>query len=302
MKVDWYRLECFRVAGKLEHLSKAAGALGTSQPAVSRAIRQLEEQLGVLLFDRVGRSVRLTRNGHLLLEKIDKAYRDIEGIQTAIQDAGRTGNRPTHVGFMRSLGVRVVPQLVREYRSSYPRAQFEFLTSGGSAIYDLLESGDLDLILVAAPKERSSITWRKLFDQRMVAIASLDNPLARRTSVTIADLEHQPIVTFKNTHVMRPLTERIFEEAGIRPKISFEADDSSSIPGFVAAGLGVAIVAHDGEFPRDVVVLPTEGPLLVRPVGLAWIGDRFMSQGVKAFRDFTLRHAPRLFPEEKIGL
>jgi DNA-binding transcriptional LysR family regulator len=295
MKVDWYQLECFRIAGKLEHLSKAAKALGTSQPAVSRAIGKLEEHLGVLLFDRVGRSVRLTEPGYLLLQKVEKAHREIEGMQIALLDSARAESRPTRIGFMRSLGARVVPQLVRAYRSSQPHAAFNFITNSGSAIADLLEGADLDLVFMAEPNDRPSITWRKLFDQRLVAIAPADSPLARKKMVSIRDLADQPIVTFKRPHVMRMLTEKIFEEAGIRPQVAFEGDDSGSIPGFVAAGLGVAIVAQDSEFPRDIVILSTNGPLYVRQVGLAWIGDRFMSPSVREFREFTLRNAPIYF-------
>jgi DNA-binding transcriptional LysR family regulator len=297
VKVDWYQLECFRVAGKLEHLSNAAKVLGTSQPAVSRAIGKLEERLGVSLFDRVGRSVRLTEQGYLLLQKVEKAHREIEGVQIALLESARAESRPTRIGFMRSLSVRVVPQLVSAYKSSQPHAQFNFVANNGSAIADLLESADLDLVFMAEPSDRPSITWKKLFDQRLVAIAPAASPLARKKLVSLRDLADQPIVTFKRPHVMRTLTERIFEEAGIQPQVAFEGDDSGSIPGFVAAGLGVAIVAQDAEFPRDIVILPTDGPLHVRQVGLAWIGDRFMAPSVREFREFTLRNAPTYFSQ-----
>jgi len=294
MDVDWYRLECFRVAGRLEHLSKAAIALRTSQPAVSRAIGKLEEQLGVLLFDRIGRSVKLTEHGRLLLQKMEKAHREVEGAQRLIRESGQADNRPTRVGFMRSLSARVIPRLVRAYRTSHPQAQFSFVTNSGSAIADLLESGELDLILIAAPKERPSLTWKKVFDQRLIAIAPLNSPLEKAGPIGIKELAEQPFVTFKSSHVMRTLIDQIFESAGVVPKVTFEGDDSSSIPGFVAAGLGVAILAHDSEFPKDVVILPTNGPLFVRPVGLAWVNGSFMPEGVRNFRDFVLRNGPSL--------
>ena len=295
MKVDWYQLECFRIAGKLEHLSKAAKVLGTSQPAVSRAVGKLEERLGVLLFDRVGRSVRLTEQGDLLLQKVEKAHREIEGAQIALLNSAQAESRPTRIGLMRSLSVRVVPQLVHAYKSVKPHAQFNFATNNGTVIADLLESGDLDLVFMAETHDRPAITWRKLFDQRLVAIAPAASPLAKKKMVSVRDLVDQPIVTFKRPHVMRILTEKIFEEAGVQPQVAFEGDDSGSIPGFVGAGLGIAIVAQDSEFPSDIAILSTNGPLYVRRVGVAWMGERFMSPGAKEFLEFTLRNAPKYF-------
>ncbi len=137
MPVNWYYLECFRLAGRLEHFSKAAKALHTSQPAVSRAIGRLEEQLGVLLFERTGRSVQLTEHGRLLLARMDKAHRDLEDAQSAIMEMGRTKSRPIRIGFMRSLASRIIPRLVTTYRELFADAQFRFvqhhLAAGGSS-------------------------------------------------------------------------------------------------------------------------------------------------------------------------
>jgi DNA-binding transcriptional LysR family regulator len=297
MSVNWYYLECFRLAGRLEHFSKAAKALHTSQPAISRAVGRLEEQLGVLLFERTGRSVRLTEHGRLLLNRMDKAYREIEDAQNAIMEMGRTVSRPIRIGFMRSLASRIIPQLVSYYREQFAHAQFRFVSSITSPLVDLLEADELDLIFSSAPQDRPSIKWSKLYDQRFFAIGPHDSPLLRGGAIGVRDLANHPLITFRKSHSMRAIIEGIFESAGATPNVVLEAEDSNGIPGFVAAGLGIAILAQDGEFPKDVALLPTNGPLHTRPVGLAWAAGRLAPDTVKSFQEFTLRRGPQIVSE-----
>ena len=297
MSVNWYYLECFRLAGRLEHFSKAAKALHTSQPAISRAVSRLEEQLGVLLFERTGRSVRLTEQGRLLLARMDKAHRELEDAQNAIMEMGRTKSRPIRIGFMRSLASRIIPQLVSSYREQYGDAQFRFVSSITSPLVDLLEADELDLIFSSAPQDHPSVRWSKLYDQRFFAIGPRDSALLREDVIDVRDLANHPLITFRKTHSMRAIIEGIFENAGVSPHVVLEAEDSNGIPGFVAAGLGVAILAQDGEFPKDVALLPTNGPLHTRPVGLAWAGDRPIPETVKSFQEFTLRRGPQIMSE-----
>ncbi len=294
MPVNWYYLECFRLAGRLEHFSKAAAALHTSQPAISRAVGRLEEQLGVLLFERTGRSVRLTEHGRLLLNKMDRAHRELEDAQNAIKEMGRTNSRPIRIGFMRSLAGRIIPQLVSSFRELHPDAQFRFVSSIASPLVGLLEADELDLIFSSAPQERPSIKWSKLYDQRFFAIGPRDSPLLKAGSVGVRELANHPLITFRKTHSMRTIIEGIFENAGVTPNVALEAEDSNGIPGFVAAGLGVAILAQDGEFPKDVALLPTNGPLHTRPVGLAWASGKPLPGVVKSFQEFTLQSGPKI--------
>lgn len=297
MPVNWYYLECFRQAGRLEHFSKAAKALHTSQPAVSRAVGRLEEQLGVMLFERTGRSVRLTEQGRLLLARMDKAHRDIDDTQNAIMDMGRTKSRPIRIGFMRSLASRIVPQLVTTYREVTADAQFRFVSSSTSPLVDLLEADEIDLMISSAPLDHPTIKWSKLYDQRFFAIGPRNSPLLHGGPLGVRELANQPLITFRKTHSMRAVVESIFETAGATPNVVIEAEDSNGIPGFVAAGLGIAILAQDGEFPKDVALLPTNGPLHSRPVGLAWASGRLTPDTVKAFQEFTLRRGPQIVAE-----
>src|SRR6266513_537667 len=119
-KVDWHLLECFRAAGRHQHVSRAAEQLGTSQPAVSRAIARLESKLGVNLFERVGRSVVLTKKGRLFFQAVDRAHGEIEEVQDYLFGRTELTSRTIALGFLRTLGTHMVPQMVRQFKEQNP--------------------------------------------------------------------------------------------------------------------------------------------------------------------------------------
>jgi DNA-binding transcriptional LysR family regulator len=115
-----------------------------------------------------------------------------------------------------------------------------------------------------------------------------DHPLARRRSVALRELAAESFVTFKRGHAFRDLTEQLCAAAGFTPAISFEGDDSSSVPGFVAAGFGVAIVPLESSAVSGVTALKISEPVIRRPIGIAWLEERYLSAGARAFRDFVI--------------
>src|SRR3954447_8039019 len=109
-KGDWYLLEYFRIVGRHQNVSRAAKQLGTSQPAVSRGIARLESELGVSLFERVGRSVVLTKKGRLFLQIVDRAHGEIEEAEDHLFGQTESTSRIVALGFLRTLGTQLVPQ------------------------------------------------------------------------------------------------------------------------------------------------------------------------------------------------
>jgi DNA-binding transcriptional LysR family regulator len=283
-KDDWNLLECFRLVGRHQHVSRAAEHLGTSQPAVSRSIARLEGRLGARLFERVGRSVVLTKKGRLFLQIVDRAHGEIEDAEGHLFGQSESPSRVVALGFLRTLGTKFVPQILRRFKEQHLKIDFSFSQNNTTTIEEQLEKGDLDLIFTAVPPSRPSLAWERVFDQELVLIAKRTHRLAGKKTVRLRNLSREPFVTFKPGHVVRTLTERLCSAAGFVPSISFEGDDSSSIPGFVAAGFGIAIVPSDSNLPPGVVVLPTAGPLMRRQIGLAWVDGRFMHSSARKFK------------------
>lgn len=286
--IDWNCLNYFRVAGRLQHVTRAAEELGLSQPALSRALARLEADLGVPLFQRVGRSVRLTRYGEVFLQRVERALREIDEGRKELADIAGLKRGTVSIGFLRTLAAKYVPQLVRQFSSEHPGVQFAFTPNNSATLEEQLLRGELDVIFTTVPNAKATVTYRSVADQELVLIVAENHPLAHRRSVALSALAGEPFVTFKRGHAFRDLTDQLCAAAGFVPAISFEGDDSSSLPGFVAAGFGVAIMPRDTSAVPGVVPLRISQPVARRAIGIAWLDKRYLSASARAFRDFVI--------------
>ena len=143
-RTDWHLLECFRVAGRLQHVTRAAEQLGTSQPALSRSLARLQSDLGVQLFRRAGRSIRLTTSGERFLVRVEQALGEIDNGRRELADLKAADRGVIALGFLRTLGARYIPELVRRFGSRHPGVQFSFAQNNSVEIEAQLERGELD--------------------------------------------------------------------------------------------------------------------------------------------------------------
>jgi DNA-binding transcriptional LysR family regulator len=286
-RTDWHLLECFRVAGRLQHVTRAAEQLGTSQPALSRSLARLQSELGVQLFRRVGRSIRLTKPGEQFLAHVERALAEIDNGRRELSDVKAADRGTVSLGFLRTLGARYIPELVRRFSVVHPTVRFAFVQNNSTTIGAQLERGELDLVFVAVPPGNADFGWTHVGDQQLVLIVPRSHRLARRRQVRLSDVADERFVSFKQGHAIRRMTDDLCRAAGFAPTISFEADDSSSVPGFVAAGFGVGIVPPEACGYADVASLRIVEPVARRPIGIAWMQGRYLSASAQAFRDFA---------------
>lgn len=285
---DWNHLHYFRLVGRLQHVTRAAEQLGISQPALSRALAQLNARVGVPLLQRSGRSIRLTHYGEKFLHRVERAFCEIDQGRLELDDMAKPEKGTVALGFLRTLGTEFVPRLVRRFRADYPQVQFGFAQSNSAGLATQLDHGELDLIFTAAPGDHAAFSWTKIADQELRLIVPLSHSLARRRSVTLNQVAHESFVSFKPGHAMRRLTDELCQAAGFTPRYSFEGDESGSVPGFVAAGFGVAIMPAESNTNPEVVSLRIAKPAARRPIGIGWVEHRFLSASARAFRDFAV--------------
>ncbi|HEY4134269.1 MAG TPA: LysR family transcriptional regulator [Alphaproteobacteria bacterium] len=293
MALDWNHLEYFRLVGRHQHVTRAAEELGMSQPALSRALARFEADLGVPLLERAGRSVRLTRYGEAFLKRIEKAHAEIDEGRRELADLADAKRGAVELGFFRTLGAAYIPQFVRRFSAGYPDVQLRFTQNNSAALQSQLEAGALDLIFTTAPLDKAAFSWAHVADQDLALIVPASHRLAKRKSVALRDVANEPFVSFKPGHAFRGFTDGLCAAAGFTPTISFEGDDSSSVPGFVAAGFGVAIVPPESATFAGVVSLRISEPTARRAIGIAWMKDRYLAASARAFRDFAIAESAR---------
>lgn len=143
------RLRQFLVVAHEEHLTRAADVLGIPQPTLSRSIARLEAELGVPLFTRPGRSIRLTRHGRFLCESAERAVAPLSASLRGLIDEADPARGRVALGFLHTLGGEAVPRLLRDFRAQHPQVRFALVQGNGHTLLSRLRDGEIDLCLTA---------------------------------------------------------------------------------------------------------------------------------------------------------
>lgn len=289
-------LRAFLAVAEAEHVTTAAARLHLSQPAVTRAIGRLEGQFGVRLFDRPGHRVRLNVFGRVLaghaasiVGQLDAAGTDIAGLLDP-----HTG--PVRIGFVRSLGTWLVPDLIQSFKAVEPGVEFQLRQGLSEQVAALLLGGDADLILTSPqPRLPGQAGWELLASERLELAVPPGHRLASRRRTELAEVAAEPFVAVAETSEFRELSDRLCGQAGFSPAVAFEADDVATVRAMVGAGLGVAILPalHQPAAPGAPATLAITAQGAARPVGLAWIAGRQLPALAEAFRRWLIAAAPR---------
>ncbi|GAA5153010.1 LysR family transcriptional regulator [Pseudonocardia eucalypti] len=294
------RLRQFVAVARAEHLTRAADQIGVPQPTLSRAIARLEAELGITLFLRTGRSLRLTREGRALLQHADRALTELA--VAARELAGDTHGMHGRValGFLTTLGAEVVPRLLRDFHAEHPNIRFDLVQGGHTEVLDRLRDGAADLALTSPVRPEPGIVGQPLGEQELRLTVPAGHRLARHpdgvsTGVPLAEIAEEPFVGFLPGFGLRTTVDDFCRAAGFLPRLAFEGGDVETLRGLVSAGLGVSLLPSSPHpLPAGVVELAVTSPRATRVVGLLWMRGRALSPPVRALREFVQRAGPAL--------
>jgi DNA-binding transcriptional LysR family regulator len=246
--LDVKRLRVLREVAAQGSFSAAADALSYTQSAVSQQIAALEREAGTLLVERSARGVRLTDAGAVLvghadaiLARLAAAERDLEAI------AGLRGGT-LRVGTFASAGGSIMPLAVSRFRERHPGVELTLLPAEPDESLAALKAGDVDVAISVdatfAPIEDPDLDVRYILDDPMFVALPRDHPLAAKARLRLADLDGESWIlgtssaTCPDTAIML----RAAATCGFEPRIAFQSDDYTAIQGFIAAGVGVALI------------------------------------------------------------
>lgn len=288
----------FIEVAKREHVTRAADSLHVAQSAVSRQLFKLEEELGVDLFIREGRNVRLTPIGRVFLEHMERATHVINDALQVIEEFTDPEQGTIHIGFPSSLATYILPTAISAFREQYPNAKFK-LTQG--SYYDLKEAvkkGEINLALLApVPMNETKLIGSVLFTENIVALLPKSHPLANERYIQLNQLRQESFVLFPENYVLRDIIIESCKRAGFAPKVSFEGEDIDSIKGLVSAGLGISLVPEItlvDNVPHAAVRVPVTEPNVTRSVGVVIPSDRQLLPTEKLFYEFLQDFFQRL--------
>ena len=292
------QLKYFIEVAKVEHFSNASETLHVAQSALSRQIGLLEKELGVELFERAGRNVKLTPIGRLFMEQAKIALKAMDNATQLIDEFLDPEHGTIRIGFPSSIASSTLPTIISAFTKEHPDVHFhlrqgsyEFLTKG-------IKNREIDLAFIGpVPVNDPDLHAEILFKENFVALLPDSHPLAETGSISLHLLEKESFVLFPEGFILRKIVVDACHHVGFRPAVPFEGEDLDAIKGLVSAGIGVTVLPETTLYenmPAGTVALKISHPEVKRTVGVIIPKNRQLSPSEKLFHEFVLAYFSKI--------
>lgn len=297
-------LEFFCHLAKTQHMSQTATHFGISQPTLSYAISTLEKELGVPLFEKSGRNIKLTRLGKIYLQFVENGLNKIKRGDLLLKRLLNVESGTINLGFTYTLGQSLIPEIINHFLKPSENQQLKFNFSQGNTEQLLMELLDekCDLVLASFADQTAQIstkdllTFYPLVKQEIVVAVPVNHPLALKKSVSLREITAYPLIYFSKDSGLRPIIDRVFEKDHLKPKIKFELEEDQAIAGFVSQGLGIALLPKLPLLNQKAVkLLHISQPLIYHQLYLVLKNNYFQTPAVSKFQNFIVKYCQTNF-------
>jgi DNA-binding transcriptional LysR family regulator len=282
------QLAYFRKVAETGNVSRAADELLLTQPAVSRQIIALEEELGEKLFDRIGKKMFLTHTGETLLEHAKKILQAVDEAKTAVRDMSRECSGELLIGASDHVSIHRLPGVLKAYITEFPKVELILSCHRSENILELVIANQLDLGVITLPQPLpTGITAKKIWTDRMSLICAKGHPLGAHAGMKIRDaVKYSMILPEQGTETRRAI-EEAFSRMKLKPNITMEVAYIETIKSLVKAGLGISILpekATETEVKSgELIKVKISDVRISRDLGLVYRKDKFMSRPATEF-------------------
>lgn len=288
MSLDSHRLRSFLHVAELGSMSRAARRVNLSQPALSRHIALLESEVGVPLFERTGRGVRLTEAGRILAERAGPLLGELEQLASEVAARAHEVTGSVRVAVPPSVGVRVPAAIIERFRDLHPRVSLRVVVALSGAVHDGLLRGSLDLGILYQPVRSAALRTEPLWRESLLLVAPAGQ-LDRDRPVRLRDALTGPLVLPGPRHGLRALVERYAARLDVTLEVPVEVDALQLSLVLIRRGVGRALlperaVANELAHGR-LSVAPIVEPDVERTTLLAWPRERLQSRAASALAD-----------------
>ncbi|MEK5186621.1 LysR family transcriptional regulator [Solibacillus sp. FSL W7-1324] len=283
------QLQYFKTVATMQHMTRAAEVLAISQPALSKSIANIEQNLGVPLFNREGRSIYLNRFGELFLQSVNVILDEYDRIKEEFEDIIKPGSGEVSFGFIHTLGMEIVPELIASTSEAFPNMQFSLTQATSLSLLKRLEEGAIDLCLSQKIESKViEIETEELFEEELFVIVPTTHPLAKQDAVKFEEVKNEPFIAIKKGNSLRQLVDELFLERGITLNTTFAAEEMHTVAGFVGAGMGISVIPNIKGLDHYKVKRLKLNPPCYRSVCVSWAKNRYLPPAVSEFKQYLL--------------
>jgi LysR family hydrogen peroxide-inducible transcriptional activator len=240
--MEFQQLRYVSAIAETGSFSRAAERCQVAQPSLSQQVLKLENDLGTKLFDRLGRSVRLTEAGRAFLPHARSILSQVETARSSVADNCADVRGSVAVGVIPTIAPYMMPRYTTTFAKQYPEAKLRIVEATTPILIESLRDLSVDIAILALPLRHKDLDLLPLRTEPLFVVLPRNHPRAAAQSLALKDIRGESFVMLRDGHCFRDLSLTTCARARITPRIAFESDQFSSLFGMVAAGIGISLV------------------------------------------------------------
>lgn len=288
--MNFYQLIYFRKVAETKSISRAAEELFITQPAVSKQVRALEEELGERLFDRIGKKIFLTKTGQVLLVHADKILRSVEEAKTAVRDLSEECSGELVIGTSDHISLHRLPGILKSYISAFPKVDLKLRCHRSETVLEMVVKNLVDIGVITLPRVSANLISRVIWKDPMSLVFPKDHSLAGVKKLRLKDATTYGMILPEAGTTTRETVDASFARKKLIPNVTMEVAYIETIKGLVTAGLGISILpdkAVEQEVKSGALVkAKIQDANFSRDLGVVYLKDKFLSRPAVEFLKF----------------
>ncbi|WP_028777357.1 LysR family transcriptional regulator [Shimazuella kribbensis] len=285
--MELLQLQYFQKVARLGHLTKAAEELHIAQPALSKTIARLENDLGVALFDRQKRQIRLNEYGQTFLKQVDIALAALEeGKKQVMDQADIDRGRVT----LASTDHQCDAELVSSFLTLFPNNRLLIKqTHSEEQNQNLLQNREIDFYITSLPVTNKNMENHVFVTEEIYVAVPKTHPFANYSKIDLHALSDEDFISLPSRNHFRHITDGLCKEVNFQPQTVCEVEELSALSSFVAKGIGVAFITEAVSRP-EITLIPIKQQNFQRSFQLVWLKEKYLSKSALRFQEYLIHY------------
>lgn len=286
--MEFKNIKAFIEVANHMSFTKAAEHSYLSQPSLSKAVKKLEEELNVLLFNRSTRQLSLTDAGEIVYKQGNKALSSLNELPSLLDELIGASSGDIKIGMPPLIGTLFFPKIARKFHEQYPNVNIELSELGAKVIEDLVEDGQIDAGIIVLPTNDTIFNIHPFIEDEFVLCVHRDHSFADRGAVAISELKDEKLILFSKSFTLHNYIINACKEAGFNPIISYESSQWDLIIELVASKLGITLLPKsiiEKQSNANIKMIPLQTPPLLWKLGIITKKDTYHSFALKKFME-----------------
>lgn len=288
--MDIRHLQYFMEVARHRSFTKAAESLYITQPTISKTIKNIEEELGIILFDRSSKKIELTDAGKIMFEQGHHIVNSFQNLSSELQDLQNLKKGHIRIGLPPMIGSSFFPEVIGLFHQQYPDITIRIYEDGAKKVELDVESGLLDIGVTVLPTDDEVFHSFSFVQENLMLLVHPTHAFAGRDSVSLSELKDELFVLFREDFALHDRIITACVRLGFQPHVVYESSQWDLISGMVAANLGIALlpetISHEVD-PTRIKIVPLINPSIPWQLGMIWRKERYQSFAAQEWIEFT---------------